>query len=51
MYRMLVRQAFRLGLLVALENSNVLYIADTFNHRIRTVRLEGYEWMRYVRPR
>jgi len=41
MYRTLVREAFRLGLLVALENSNLLYIADTFNHRIRTVRLEA----------
>jgi hypothetical protein len=41
MYRTLMREAFRLGLLVALEYSNVLYIADTFNHRIRTVCLEA----------
>ena len=41
MYRTLVREAFRLGLLVALENSNGLYIADTFNHLVRTVCLEA----------
>jgi len=51
MYRTLVREAFRLGLLVALENSNLLYIADTFNHRIRTVRLGPNELMGRVRPR
>ena len=41
MYRTLMREAFRLGLLVALEYSNVLYIADTLNARIRALRLEG----------
>jgi hypothetical protein len=41
MYRTLVREVSRLGLLVAHENSNVLYTADTFDHRIRTVRLDA----------